>query len=229
MIGFDSAALWPRLGYPAGLSTPPDSAVSRAAQSELAPSAVNPAAENGMRQGSPVSTVPPVAAAGASEPLNPYGVREFPFIADGFSPEELAGRGRVMGDEKAESPQEVMEASECQTCKNRRYQDGSDDPGVSFKTPTRVDPSTAASAVRGHEQEHVVREQAKARREDRKVVSQSVTYHTSICPECGRIYVSGGTTRTVTAPDKDKEAGENSKNAEERKTEPALETDTENF
>ena len=59
----------------------------------------------------------------------------------------------------------------------------------------------AAAVVRGHEQEHVVREQAKAEREDRKVVSQSVTLHNSICPECGRTYVSGGTTRTTTKAD----------------------------
>ena len=44
----------------------------------------------------------------------------------------------------------------------------------------------------------MVREQAKAQREDRKVVSQSVTIHTAICPECGDVYVSGGTTRTTT-------------------------------
>ena len=100
--------------------------------------------------------------------------------------------------EEAKSPQEVMEEAECQTCKNRKYQDGSDDPGVSFKTATSVAPEQAASAVRGHEQEHVVREQAKAQREDRKVVSQSVTIHTAICPECGDVYVSGGTTRTTT-------------------------------
>ena len=37
----------------------------------------------------------------------------------------------------------------------------------SFQTPTQVDPKQAASAVRGHEQEHVVREQAKAQRENR--------------------------------------------------------------
>lgn len=59
-------------------------------------------------------------------------------------------------------------------------------------------PELAASAVRGHEQEHVVREQAEARREGREVASQSVTYHTAICPECGKVYVSGGTTRTST-------------------------------
>lgn len=100
--------------------------------------------------------------------------------------------------EGSKSAQEVMEEGECQTCKERKYQDGSDDPGVSFKTPTNVAPELAASAVRGHENEHVVREQAKARQEGRKVVNQSVTYHTAICPECGKVYVSGGTTRTVT-------------------------------
>ena len=105
--------------------------------------------------------------------------------------------------EDTKSAQEVMEEGECQTCKERKYQDGSDDPGVSFKTPTNIAPEQAASAVRGHENEHVVREQAKARQEDRKVVSQSVTYHTAICPECGKAYVSGGTTRTVTKANTD--------------------------
>ena len=105
---------------------------------------------------------------------------------------------KIGQEEDGKSPQETMEESECQTCKNRKYQDGSDDPGVSFKTATNVAPEQAASAVRGHEQEHVVREQAKAQREDRKVVSQSVTIHTEICPECGDVYVSGGTTRTTT-------------------------------
>ena len=100
--------------------------------------------------------------------------------------------------ECSKSAREVMEEGECQTCKERKYQDGSDDPGVSFKTPTSVAPDQAASAVRGHENEHVVREQAKARQEGRRVVNQSVTYHTAICPECGKAYVSGGTTRTVT-------------------------------
>ena len=68
-----------------------------------------------------------------------------------------------------------------------------------------VSPELAASAVRGHENEHVVREQAKAQREDRKVVSQSVTYHTDICPECGKVYMSGGETRTVTKADTDQQ------------------------
>ncbi|MDE6596414.1 MAG: hypothetical protein K2K44_10455 [Oscillospiraceae bacterium] len=91
-----------------------------------------------------------------------------------------------------------FDSFECQTCKNRKYQDGSDDSGVSFQTPTRVDPKSAGAAVRSHEQEHVSRNRSKAKREGREIVSQSVTIHTNICPECGRVYVSGGTTRTAT-------------------------------
>lgn len=108
----------------------------------------------------------------------------------------------VSGVKDAKSAAEVMEDAKCETCAKRKYQDGSDDPGVSFKMATRVDPKAAQAAVRGHEMEHVVRERAKAEREDRKVVSQSVTYHTGICPECGKFYISGGTTRTVTAADR---------------------------
>ncbi len=99
----------------------------------------------------------------------------------------------------AKSPREVAEEGECETCKRRKYQDGSDDPGVSFKSPAHIDPDMASSTVRGHEMEHVTREQDAVRREGRRVLSQSVTYHTAICPECGRVYTSGGTTRTVTS------------------------------
>ena len=106
----------------------------------------------------------------------------------------------------AESAQEALEEGECNTCESRKYQDGSDDMGVSFQTPTNIKPEQAASAVRGHEMEHVYREQAKADREGRKVVSQNVTMHTEICPECGKSYVSGGTTRTVTKADTDNAA-----------------------
>lgn len=105
----------------------------------------------------------------------------------------------------AESAQEAAEEGKCETCEKRKYQDGSDDPGVSFKTPTNIKPEQAATAVRGHEMEHVVREQAKAKREGREVVSQNVTIHTAICPECGKPYVSGGTTHTVTRAAADNE------------------------
>jgi hypothetical protein len=98
----------------------------------------------------------------------------------------------------AEGAQQAAEEGRCETCEERKYQDGSDDASVSYQTPTRIDPDAAAAAVRGHEMEHVYHEQAKAQREGRKVVSQTVTLHTAICPECGRSYISGGTTRTVT-------------------------------
>ena len=137
---------------------------------------------------------------------------QLPSVREGADPVEMAVWGRIqyldqegmpqesqgVPAEETPSPQEVMEEGECQTCKERKYQDGSDDPGVSYQTPTNIDPDVAASAVRGHEQEHVVREQAKAQREGREVVSQSVSLHTAICPECGKVYVSGGTTRTTT-------------------------------
>ena len=106
----------------------------------------------------------------------------------------------------AESAQDALKQGECETCEKRKYQDGSDDMGVSYQTPTNIKPEQAASAVRGHEMEHVYREQAKADREGRKVVSQNVTMHTEICPECGKSYVSGGTTRTVTKADTDNAA-----------------------
>ena len=109
--------------------------------------------------------------------------------------------GLVDGVDESKTAAEAVEETECQTCARRKYQDGSNDPGVSFKTPTAISADAAPAAVRGHEQEHVVREQAKAEREGRRVVSQSVSIHTDICPECGRVYVSGGTTKTVTAAD----------------------------
>jgi len=92
----------------------------------------------------------------------------------------------------------AQELEGCQMCKSRKYVDESNDPSVSFQSPQHIGPNEAAGKVMAHEREHVFREQAKAEREDRKVVSQTVSVSTSICEECGRIYVSGGVTRTVT-------------------------------
>lgn len=85
--------------------------------------------------------------------------------------------------------------AECKTCRERKYQDGSDE-DVSFKAPAHIDPNAAASRVRSHEQEHVSNAYKKAEQDNGKVVSCNVSIHTSICPECGRTYVSGGTTAT---------------------------------
>ena len=87
---------------------------------------------------------------------------------------------------------------ECHTCSSRRYVDKSDDASVSFQTPTKVNPNMAMGAVVSHENEHVSNEKSKAQREDRKIVNQTVTLTYDTCPECGRNYVSGGTTRTTT-------------------------------
>ena len=87
-------------------------------------------------------------------------------------------------------------SEECQTCKNRKYQDGSDEHNVSFKAAAHIDPNAAASAVRAHENQHVSNAYKKAEMKDGKVLRASVTIQTSICPECGRSYVSGGTTNT---------------------------------
>ena len=163
-----------------------------------------------------------MAAAQASAPAQKS--NEIPFLRQGADPVEMAVRMRIQYPQEEEksalagqasetekagqtdkaaesSPSKEVDAGECQTCKERKYQDGSNDPGVSFKTPGKIAPEVAASVVRGHEMEHVSREQAKAQREDRKVVSQSVALHSAICPECGKVYVIGGTTRTVTKAD----------------------------
>jgi len=86
---------------------------------------------------------------------------------------------------------------ECATCASRTYVDGSNDPGVSFKTPTHVSPGQSLQAVIGHEMEHVGREQNQASSKGGEVISQSVSIQMSTCPECGRSYAAGGVTRTT--------------------------------
>lgn len=85
--------------------------------------------------------------------------------------------------------------AECQTCNERKYQDGSDE-DVSFKAAAHIDPNAAASRVRSHEQEHVSNAYKDAAENNGKVLSCNVSIKTAVCPECGRTYVSGGTTAT---------------------------------
>ena len=54
----------------------------------------------------------------------------------------------------------------------------------------------AASAVLAHEKEHVTNNAAEAEQEGMKAHSV-VAIHTAMCPECGKMYVSGGTTTTT--------------------------------
>ncbi|MDR1665284.1 MAG: hypothetical protein LBR83_10280 [Clostridiales bacterium] len=134
-------------------------------------------------------------------------------IAGGFSPQnsgvDAAARyGAMQGGAAARDienknvsgiqKKNAEGVTECQTCANRKYQDGSSDPGVSFKSPTKLAPGQAAGAVYAHEREHYTREEAKAEEEGREVLSNNIRLFTDVCPECGKTYVSGGETRTVT-------------------------------
>jgi len=111
-------------------------------------------------------------------------------------------QSKVKAPDETQKLSEAMDIEGCQTCKNRKYVDGSSDPSVSYQSPQHIDPGQAGSKVMAHEREHVNNEQEKAEREDRRVISQFVSLSTAICPECGKLYISGGVTRTVTASDK---------------------------
>lgn len=126
--------------------------------------------------------------------LSPVGYNKTPYDYT-LNPDKQAQQKQEMsgtesGLRTGRKPQE-----ECETCKNRKYKDGSDEM-VSFKSPTHVAPEGAAAAVRAHEQEHVSNAYSEAANKNGKVVSASVSIHTAVCPECGRTYVSGGTTHT---------------------------------
>lgn len=105
--------------------------------------------------------------------------------------------GAVLNPGASESvaPGKKSSPAECETCKNRKYQDGSDEM-VSFKTAQHISPNEAASRVRGHEEEHVSNAYNKAAQNNGEVVACSVAIHTAVCPECGRTYVSVGDTTT---------------------------------
>jgi hypothetical protein len=84
----------------------------------------------------------------------------------------------------------------CQTCKNRKYIDKSNDPSVSFKTPSHISPEASAAAVSAHEQQHVSDAVSKGNEPGARLVSASVRLKTEICPECGKPYIAGGETVT---------------------------------
>lgn len=112
---------------------------------------------------------------------------------------EDTGKAEVIknpGESTKVAPGRKSSPAECQTCKERKYQDGSDE-NVSFKSAQHISPTAAASRVRAHEQEHVANAYSKAQQDGGKVINASVSIHTAVCPECGRTYVSGGTTHTM--------------------------------
>lgn len=102
---------------------------------------------------------------------------------------------RNPGESTEVAPGRKSSPAECETCKNRKYQDGSNEM-VSFKAAAHISPQASASRVMSHEMEHVSNAFKKAAQGNGKVLQASVSLHTAICPECGRSYVSGGTTST---------------------------------
>ncbi len=117
----------------------------------------------------------------------------------------------TLGSQATEKQLKRLGIIPCKTCQSRRYQDRSNDPGVSMKAPTYLSPAAAGVAVAAHENEHVQRERAEAQREGKEVIYQYVQFYYATCPECGRTYVAGGRTVTVTGPaktDQEKNPGE---------------------
>lgn len=120
----------------------------------------------------------------------------------GKQPQDVNPISGVEEEKPSANPDEVKKPgrksspAECETCKNRKYQDGSDEGNVSFKSPSHISPESAAAKVRAHENEHVSNAYKKAAKNNGKVMNASVSIQTAICPECGRTYVSGGLTKT---------------------------------
>lgn len=108
---------------------------------------------------------------------------------------DIYGDSTIYGDADKKTSGRKSSPEECQTCKNRKYQDGSDEM-VSFKSAAHISPAASSSAVRAHEQEHVSNAYKNAAQKNGKVLNASVSIRTAICPECGRSYVAGGETRT---------------------------------
>ncbi|MEY8331843.1 hypothetical protein AALB53_01770 [Lachnospiraceae bacterium 47-T17] len=120
-----------------------------------------------------------------------------------------ANAGKSTAPDEQVKPGRKSSPGECDTCKQRKYQDGSNEGDVSFKTPGHISPQASAAAVRAHEQEHVGNAYEKAAKEGGKVRSATVSLRTEICPECGTSYVAGGETRTAISYPKETQAGEN--------------------
>lgn len=144
-----------------------------------------------------ISGISPYSGMGGIYPMyNPgtvTGVRKADSISRGS---DGTAQAAIDGAKDAAASKRV-EKGECQTCKNRKYVDGSNEGDVSFKTPAHIAPNNAAATVMSHEREHVSNAIAEGNKEGKELINATVSLHTSVCPECGRVYVSGGTTHTT--------------------------------
>lgn len=110
---------------------------------------------------------------------------------------KVAGIPSASSDSDNSRTQKAEKKGECQTCKNRQYVDGSNEGNVSFKAPGHIAPEASAATVMAHEKEHVANARRTGNKPGNELVSVSVSLKHAICPECGRSYVAGGTTRTL--------------------------------
>lgn len=95
----------------------------------------------------------------------------------------------------------------CKTCASRVYQDGSNDSGVSFQTPSGMPASLSGVRVASHEGEHVTRETGQASEDGRTVLQKKVTLQAAFCPECGRMYYKGGQISMTTTGNQSEQNG----------------------
>lgn len=131
---------------------------------------------------------------GNSNYMNPY-TSGYASVRQTSSAKEVGKPLVNPGESTKVSPGRKSSPAECETCRNRKYQDGSDEM-VSFKSAAHISPQASASRVMAHEQEHVSNAFTEAAQKGGKVLSANVTLKTAICPECGTSYVAGGTTAT---------------------------------
>lgn len=136
-------------------------------------------------------------------------MNQFPYISEGSDTMNIGGMSNnytipisnvarvtaVNADNTVDSSARVKPV-ECQTCKNRKYVDGSNEANVSFKTPGNIRPEESYSKVSAHEREHVSNAIAKGSKPGAQLVRANVTLKMGVCPECGRTYVAGGVTNT---------------------------------
>ena len=129
--------------------------------------------------------------------IGAIGSRYAPYRSAAIGTSAVAGNKPILNPNASteKAPGRVSSPAECETCKNRKYQDGSDEM-VSFKSAQHISPQSAPARVRGHEAEHVSNAYKDAAMNNGKVLQASVSIKTAVCPECGRTYVCGGETTT---------------------------------
>lgn len=126
-------------------------------------------------------------------PIGNYPVGNLNYVS---APEAVGKASKINPKDNSTMAVSKTRPSECQTCNNRKYVDGSNDSNVSFKTPTHVSPEASHAMVSAHEQEHVSNAYSKAGQNGGRVVYASVSLKMSVCPDCHSPYVAGGVTRS---------------------------------